>query len=88
MIAPFVIQATPAAWGGKEADVREIMAPGVSEPGGIREARLRLSTRKRTLSVSRSQNGPRPVIGRRNIAYSSGMLLHVQPRDPRGEGYR
>ena len=31
----------------------------------------------RTSPVSRSQDGPRPVIGRRSIAYSSGMLLHV-----------
>ena len=46
MVAPSVIQATPAAWGGKGADAREIVAPGVSGLSGAREAGLRLSTRK------------------------------------------
>ena len=40
MVALSVIQATPAAWGGKGADAREIVAPGVSWPVGACEAGL------------------------------------------------
>ena len=42
---PSVIQATPAAWGRKRANPREIVPPGGSGPAGAREAGSRFSTR-------------------------------------------
>ena len=72
-IAPSVLQGTPAAWGGKGPDVREIVAPGLSGSVVAGEVGLRLSTRN-----TQSRHDPRTSLAEfKNASVSSDRSAQV-----------